>query len=95
MAIALFHHPSESHISPTIDLGAKGLPLTIAYRDVSIDNQQSTILNPMTPYAKRYLTRAARKTILYIVIVGLAMIILFPIFFLISFSLMSGYEAYY
>ena len=49
----------------------------------------------MTPYAKRYLTRAASKTILYIVIVGLAMIILFPIFFLISFSLMSGYEAYY
>ena len=49
----------------------------------------------MTRYAKRYLTRAARKTILYIVIVGLAMIILFPIFFLISFSLMSGYEAYY
>ncbi len=51
--------------------------------------------SPMTRYAKRHITRAARKTVLYIVVAGLAMIILFPIFFLISFSLMSGYEAYY
>lgn len=49
----------------------------------------------MTRPQKRYVSKAARKTILYIVATGLAMIILFPIFFLFSFSLMSGYEAYY
>jgi multiple sugar transport system permease protein len=49
----------------------------------------------MTRTQKRYLSRAARKTILYIIVAGLAMMILFPIFFLVSFSLMSGYETYY
>ncbi len=49
----------------------------------------------MTRHTKRYLSRAARKTILYIVVAGLGIMILFPLFFLCSFSLMSDYEAYY
>ncbi len=48
----------------------------------------------MTGHTKRYASRAARKTILYIVVSGIGMIILFPIFFLVSLSLMSNYEAY-
>jgi multiple sugar transport system permease protein len=49
----------------------------------------------VTRHTKRHFVRAAHKTTLYIVVVGLGMIILFPIFFLCSFSLMSDYESYY
>jgi multiple sugar transport system permease protein len=48
----------------------------------------------VTRQTKRYLTKAARKTILYIVVTGLAMVIVFPMFFLVSFSFMSDYETY-
>jgi multiple sugar transport system permease protein len=43
---------------------------------------------------KRHVARTARRTTLYIVVAGLGMIIIFPVFFLVSFSLMSDYEAY-
>ena len=42
----------------------------------------------------RKIYRSARTTTLYIVISGVAMALLFPIFFLFSFSLMSDYESY-
>ncbi len=43
---------------------------------------------------KKTFKRTARKASLYIVIVGIAFIIIFPMFFLVSFSLMSDYETY-
>ncbi len=49
----------------------------------------------MNRSVKRGAIRAARMTTLYIMVIGVAMIILFPIFFLVSLSLMSGYESYY
>lgn len=49
----------------------------------------------MTRHTEHHVARAIRKTTLYIVVAGLGMIILFPIFFLCSFSLMSDYESYY
>ena len=49
----------------------------------------------MNRFFKRKMLRAARLTTLYILVLGTAMIILFPIFFLVSFSFMSGYESYY
>ena len=48
----------------------------------------------MTRHLHRQFSRLIRKTILYIIVTGLAMMILFPIFFLVAFSLMSDYEAY-
>ena len=49
----------------------------------------------MNRFFKRKMLRVARLATLYILVLGTAMIILFPIFFLVSFSFMSGYESYY
>jgi len=43
---------------------------------------------------KRGIFRSARMTTLYIMVSGVAMILIFPIFFLFSYSLMSDYETY-
>ncbi len=43
---------------------------------------------------KRQFRRSAKKTSLYIILVGIAFIIIFPVFFLFSFSFMSDYETY-
>ncbi|MBI9101766.1 MAG: carbohydrate ABC transporter permease [Spirochaetales bacterium] len=43
---------------------------------------------------KRKIYRSARTTTLYIVVAGVAMALIFPMFFLFSFSLMSDYESY-
>ena len=43
---------------------------------------------------KQKIFRSARKTTLYIIVVGIAMILIFPMFFLFTFSLMSDYESY-
>lgn len=43
---------------------------------------------------KRQLRRSAKRTSLYIVLAGIAFIIILPVFFLFSFSFMSDYETY-
>ncbi len=43
---------------------------------------------------KRNLFHSARLTSLYIIVAGIALIIIFPLFFLFSFSFMSDYETY-
>ena len=43
---------------------------------------------------KRSLVRSAKQTSVYIVVVGIAFILIFPMFFLFSFSFMSDYETY-
>jgi multiple sugar transport system permease protein len=43
---------------------------------------------------RQSLNRSMRMTTLYIIVSGVAMIIMFPIFFLFSFSFMSDYESY-
>jgi multiple sugar transport system permease protein len=43
---------------------------------------------------KRLLRRTAKRSSLYIMIVGILFIIIFPVFFLFSFSFMSDYETY-
>ena len=43
---------------------------------------------------KRTVFRSARRTTLYIVVLGIAMMLIFPMFFLFTFSLMSDYESY-
>lgn len=43
---------------------------------------------------KRNIFRSARLTSLYIIVAGIALIIVFPLFFLFSFSFMSDYETY-
>ena len=43
---------------------------------------------------KRNLNRSARYTALYIIVIGIAFIIIFPMFFLVSFSFMSDYETF-
>ncbi len=43
---------------------------------------------------KRQFRRSAKQSSLYIVLVGIVFIIIFPVFFLFSFSLMSDYETY-
>lgn len=43
---------------------------------------------------KQNIYRSARTTSLYIVITGVAMMLIFPMFFLFTFSLMSDYESY-
>ena len=48
----------------------------------------------MNNVVKRQLRRSAKRSSLYIVLVGIAFIIIFPIFFLFSFSFMSDYETY-
>ncbi|RKX87956.1 MAG: ABC transporter permease [Spirochaetes bacterium] len=48
----------------------------------------------MNNVVKRQLRRSAKRTSLYIVLVGIAFIIIFPVFFLFSFSFMSDYETY-
>lgn len=48
----------------------------------------------MNNSAKRNLKRSMKMTTLYILVTGVAMTIIFPIFFLFSFSLMSDYETY-
>lgn len=48
----------------------------------------------MNNILKRQLRRSAKRTSLYIVLVGIAFIIIFPVFFLFSFSFMSDYETY-
>lgn len=49
----------------------------------------------MDPLFQRQLKRTAKRTSLYIIVVGIAFIIIFPMFFLFSFSFMSDYETYY
>ncbi len=49
----------------------------------------------MNPIVQRNLKRTAKRTSLYIVVLGIAFIIVFPMFFLFSFSFMSDYETYY
>ena len=44
--------------------------------------------------AKRSLIRSAKQTTVYIIVVGIAFILIFPMFFLFSFSFMSDYETY-
>ena len=48
----------------------------------------------MNNVQKRQLRRSAKRTSLYIVLVGIICIIIFPVFFLFSFSFMSDYETY-
>ncbi|MDA3938297.1 MAG: carbohydrate ABC transporter permease [Spirochaetia bacterium] len=48
----------------------------------------------MANVLKRQIRRSAKKTSLYIILVGIACIIIFPVFFLFSFSFMSDYETY-
>ena len=48
----------------------------------------------MNSMHKRQIKRSAKRTSLYIVLIGILFIIIFPIFFLFSFSLMSDYETY-
>ncbi|RLD28811.1 MAG: ABC transporter permease, partial [Bacteroidetes bacterium] len=48
----------------------------------------------MNNVVKRQLRRSAKRSSLYIVLVGIAFIIILPIFFLFSFSFMSDYETY-
>ena len=48
----------------------------------------------MNSAQQRQLRRSAKRTSLYIVLVGILFIIIFPIFFLFSFSFMSDYETY-
>lgn len=48
----------------------------------------------MTGALKRNFRRSMRMTTLYILVAGVAMMLIFPIFFLFSFSLMSDYETY-
>lgn len=48
----------------------------------------------MNNVLKRQLRRSAKRSSLYIVLVGIAFIIILPIFFLFSFSFMSDYETY-
>ena len=48
----------------------------------------------MNNILKRQLRRSAKRSSLYIVLVGIAFIIIFPVFFLFSFSFMSDYETY-
>ena len=43
---------------------------------------------------KRTIYRSARTTTLYIIVAGVAMALIFPMFFLLSFSFMSDYESY-
>ncbi|MCD6396772.1 MAG: carbohydrate ABC transporter permease [Spirochaetaceae bacterium] len=43
---------------------------------------------------KRQIRRSAKRSSLYIVIIGILFIIIFPVFFLFSFSFMSDYETY-
>ncbi|MDC7126762.1 MAG: carbohydrate ABC transporter permease [Spirochaetales bacterium] len=43
---------------------------------------------------RRGVFRSVRKTTLYIVVAGIAMALIFPMFFLFTFSLMSDYESY-
>lgn len=43
---------------------------------------------------KRSILRSAKQSTVYIIVVGIAFIILFPMFFLFSFSFMSDYETY-
>lgn len=43
---------------------------------------------------QRSLLRSAKQTSVYIVVVGIAFILIFPMFFLFSFSFMSDYETY-
>lgn len=49
----------------------------------------------MNRLKRRHLARSARMATVYIVVISIALVILFPIYFLFSISLMSGYEAYY
>ena len=49
----------------------------------------------MNNVQKRKLRRSAKRSSLYIILVGIAFIIVFPVFFLFSFSFMSDYETYY
>jgi len=48
----------------------------------------------MTNNLRRNAGRTMRMTTIYILVSGVAMIIIFPMFFLFSFSLMSDYETY-
>jgi len=48
----------------------------------------------MAKSLKRTVYRSARTTTLYILVSGVAMTLLFPMFFLFTFSLMSDYESY-
>jgi len=48
----------------------------------------------MNSAVKRQLRRSAKRSSLYIVLVGILFIIIFPVFFLFSFSFMSDYETY-
>ena len=48
----------------------------------------------MTHGTKRRIFRSTRSASLYIVVIGVAMALVFPMFFLFSFSLMSDYESY-
>ncbi len=48
----------------------------------------------MDNVVKRQLRRSAKRSALYIVLAGIAFIIIFPVFFLFSFSFMSDYETY-
>ena len=43
---------------------------------------------------KRQMMRSAKQTTIYIIVTGIAFIIIFPMFFLFSFSFMSDYETY-
>jgi len=48
----------------------------------------------MNRKVKQTLFRSAKRTTLYIVVAGVAMALIFPMFFLFTFSLMSDYESY-
>lgn len=48
----------------------------------------------MTGRMKQRIFRSVRSTTLYIVVLGIAMALIFPLFFLFTFSLMSDYESY-
>src|SRR6056297_3847861 len=48
----------------------------------------------MNTHLRRTFTRSIRATTLYIVVIGISMMIIFPMFFLFSYSLMSDYESY-
>lgn len=48
----------------------------------------------MDRLVKRNLKRSARLSALYITVIGIAFVIIFPMFFLVSFSFMSDYETF-
>jgi len=48
----------------------------------------------MDRVVKRTILRTAKQTTVYIVVLGIAFILIFPMFFLFSFSFMSDYETY-